>query len=131
MKKTFVIILAFLHLFTVVGFSMNVHFCMGKTSVTIANIDIHKSCKCKHTEKKHSKKCCNNKGISLKADYSKDKTNNSYISISKDFGVDVFELYSFAYSFNIQNSKAIVFPNRGSPPKHSIPLFLLNSVFLI
>jgi hypothetical protein len=131
MKKSVVILLAFLHLFTVVGFSMNMHFCMGKTSVTVAGIDINKSCKCKHDEKKHSKKCCNNKDASVKADYSKDKTNNNSITVSKDFGVDVFALYSFAYIFNIQKSSTFIFANKGSPPKHSPPLFLLNSVFLI
>jgi hypothetical protein len=104
---------------------------MGKTSVTFAGIDIHKSCKCKHDEKKHSKKCCNNKDVSVKADYSKDKTNNNSITVSKDFGVDVFALYSFAYIFNIQKSNTFIFSNKGSPPKHSPPLFLLNNVFLI
>jgi hypothetical protein len=131
MKKTIVIFLVLMHLLTVVGISMNVHFCMRKTSVTIAGIDIHKSCKCKHDEKKHSKKCCNNKDASVKADYSKDKSNNKLISISKDYGVDVFALYSFITIYNIQESSTIVFSNKGSPPRHSPPLFLLNRVFLI
>jgi len=131
MKKTIVIFLVLMHLLTVVGISMNVHFCMGKTSITIAGIEIHKSCKCKHDEKKHSKKCCNNKDASVKADYSKDKSSVKTVTVNKVFATDIFTLNSFSYIFNIQNVNTFVITNKGSPPKHSPPLFLLNSVFLI
>ena len=131
MKKSLFILLAFLHLFSVVGFSMDVHICMGKTSVTLAGIDIHKTCKCKHDEKKHSKRCCTNKNLKLKADYSKDKTNAKTVTTNKVFATDIFTSNTFSYVFNIQNVNTFVVSNKGSPPKHSPPLFIMNSVFLI
>lgn len=131
MKKTIFVLLAFLHLFTVVGFSMNLHFCMKKTSVSIAGIEINKSCKCKHDEKKHSKKCCNNKNVKVKADYSKDKTISKTVSLNPSYSKNSNSINSFVFIFNPQNSKSLFITNKGSPPKHSPPLFLLNSVFLI
>ena len=66
LHKTFALSMAFLLLFSTVGFSVNVHFCQGKLSgVSILKQASCCSAKtsCNHSVKKSNKGCCENKTI--------------------------------------------------------------------
>ena len=131
MKLFVSIFLIFSHLFSTVGFSMEVHECAGKKSYSIYGISLHNLCGCEHDSKEHSKDCCKDKKTVIKAD-NKDKQSNKVIASKNP--IEPIEI-----------SQSIVFVDRDiqciginslafgtkHPPDHSPPLYILYSVFLI
>lgn len=129
MKKIIAFILLFFHLFTAVGFSMNVHYCGNHKSYSFLGLKIGKVCRCDHSKKQHKKSCCKDKKVEIKVH----KKEN--ISIHS-FKLNVFtttclvpEYIIFVKAFLRQTG--IVTLYTGHPPNHSLLLYLLYQVFRI
>lgn len=131
MKVFISIFLIFSHLFSTVGFSMEVHECGGEKSYSFFGISLNSLCQCDHENESHDKGCCKDKKTTIKAKH-QDKQINKTI-FAKKLIVD----YDFIEP-NVHISKNVIFNNPNSlafgikhPPNHSPPLFILYNVFLI
>ena len=69
MKLVFAIVLILTHLFSTVGFSMDVHVCGRKKGYSIYGIEINGHCGCNHKNVKHANNCCKNKKTHEKKNY--------------------------------------------------------------
>ncbi len=129
MKKNVIILLIFTHLFSAVGFSMNVHDCGGHKSYSLLGLDLGTTCACNHEDEKHSHDCCKDKKVEVKAQ--KKETIGSKIFTFKYFAA----LYlapintSLFQTYNTQFNAKVLFT--GHPPNYQPPLYILNSVFII
>lgn len=129
MKKIVVILLIFIHLFSAVGFSMNIHQCGGHKSYTIFGFEVGAICACDHQDHSHSKECCKDKKVEVKAQ----KKENIY---SKILIIKHFQVLDFARVYNYLHPIVVPVTNTVTlfsdhPPNHSPPLYLLHSVFRI
>lgn len=129
MKRIVVILLIVTHLFSAVGFSMNIHQCGSHKSYAICGLEVGAICGCDHQDYSHNMDCCKDKKIEVKAQKKENVINKNLIL--KHFPVLAF-LPSCTY-----NSK-VVFPVShsvtfftGHPPNHSPPLYILHRVFRI
>jgi hypothetical protein len=80
MKKLLSLFLLVFFSLSAIGVQVSVHHCMGKTSFTIFGIDFNKDCNCKHQDKSHQSRCCNNHTFNIKA--LQDSYESSYKIIS-------------------------------------------------
>lgn len=131
MKNIFALILIFSHLFSTVGFSMEVHECGSHKSYCLYGISIGRLCKCDHKDIKHSDDCCKDKKTVIKAEHSDKQINKVFIAkqLIQDFEIDIpIEFNNRNVVLNGRNS-----PSFGTkhPPNHSPPLYILYNVFLI
>ena len=131
MKLFISIFLILSHLFSTVGFSMEVHECAGKKSYTFDGISFTRLCKCEHDSEKHSKDCCSDKKTIVKAEQ-KDKMTQKVV-IAKN----IIEPFIFQQAFHFSKrdiihseKKSLAFGSE-YPPDHSPPLYILYNVFLI
>lgn len=131
MKLFVSIFLIFSHLFSTVGFSMEVHECAGKKSYSFYGISFTCLCKCEHDSKEHSKDCCKDKKTIVKAEQKDKMTQKVFIS------KNLIEPFSFQNVFQFSRRDIIHSENKSlafgikHPPNHSPPLYILYNVFLI
>lgn len=131
MKKIFAIAFLHLYLFSIIGLSMNVHHCAGKTSYTIFEIDFNKLCNCQHSLEEHSSDCCHDDQVAVKA-IDSDKISNKTIAFNKIYTPYLVALFSdnIHINFNFSTNTNTVFKHE-YPPRYSPPIYILNKVFLI
>lgn len=131
MRKVSAILLTFIYLVTIVGMSVSVHHCQGKTSFTFLGLTINKTCKCKHTDVEHSTKCCNNKKLVIKnnSDNFSPKESIEVKLVSSQF-IDInYPCFHFIVNNDVFNFTSY---NIKAPPDISFsPLYLVNRVILI
>ena len=131
MKVFISIFLILSHLFSTVGFSMEIHECDGQKSYTFFGISLNSLCQCDHESKDHNRGCCKDKKTVVKAE-NKDKQITKVL-LSKNF-IESFEIsrpiefIDNAKPLNGRNSLAFGVKH---PPDHSPPLYILYNVFLI
>ncbi len=129
MKRIVVILLIFTHLFSAVGFSMNIHQCGGHKSYALFGFEIGAVCGCDHQDHSHSKDCCNDKKVVVKAQ--KKENVASKILVLKHFPVINFEPSFFCFqNVNVAVTIAVTIVS-DHPPNHSPPLYLMYGVFRI
>jgi hypothetical protein len=110
---------------------MDMHECGGEKSYALFGIAINESCQCDHSDEHHSKDCCKDKKVKVKAD-KKDKS----------FGKQLIQKYK-TFEFNCQspllynlepvqqlNSIAVIYKVE-HPPGYARPLYILFDSFLI
>lgn len=132
LKKISSILLSFIYLVTITGMSLSIHHCQGKTAFTFLGVTINKTCKCTHTDTRHSSKCCNNKKIVVE----KNNTDNFYPkeSIEVKFVSSQFVDINYPCFHFLVNNEVFNFTsyNLKAPPEpSSSPLYLINRVILI
>lgn len=131
LKKISSILLSFIYLVTITGMSLSVHHCQGKTAYTFLGVAINKTCKCTHTDVKHSSKCCNNKKIVIK-----NNTDNFSPKESIEVKLVSFQIIDINYPgshFLVNNEvfNFIPYHIKAPPEPSSSPLYLINRVILI
>ncbi len=131
MKRIFVIMLIFTHLFSAVGFSMNIHYCGNQKSYSFFGVEVGSICGCDHQDHQHSKDCCKDKKVKVKAQ-KKENISSKHITLNHTLLYDFIHLpiYSFKTKIPIALTNSI-YLSIGHPPNHSPPLYLLNRAFLI
>ncbi len=131
MKVFISIFLIFSHLFSTVGFSMEVHECGGHKSYSFFGISLNTLCQCDHESEDHDKGCCKDKKTTIKAKH-QDKQINKTLN-AKNTLVD-FDINNPIVFFNedvdFNNPNSLSFGTK-HPPDHSPPLYILYNVFLI
>jgi len=129
MKKIIVLLLIFTHLFSGVGFSMNVHYCGNHKSCSFFGVEVGTKCGCNHQGHHHRKDCCKDKKVEVKA---QKKVNvRSEIFTLKDFTLfDLLPVYTSSSKeyFSQANIETKI---SGHPPDFSPPLYILHSDFRI
>lgn len=131
MKVFISIFLILSHLFSTVGFSMEVHECDGQKSYTFFGISLNSLCQCDHESKDHNKACCKDKKTVVKAE-NKDKQITKVL-LSKNF-IESFEIsrpIEFVNNPILLNGRNSLAFGVKHPPDHSPPLYILYNVFLI
>ncbi|MBK7763680.1 MAG: hypothetical protein IPI46_09945 [Bacteroidetes bacterium] len=131
MKALISFFLIFSHLFSTVGFIMEVHECAGEKSYSIFGLSLTSLCECDHDSHKHDDNCCKDKKVQVKADHKDKITVKAFYQ--KHF-LDVFILPK--QQFFVSETQALTQPKSFAfgteyPPDHSPPLYLLYNVFLI
>ena len=110
---------------------MNVHHCGGIISYEVFGIDFNKHCRCNHQNEGHSSKCCHDNKIVIKA-LDSDKISRKIISLSKIRNSFTSEIPNTDYK---NNAHLFSYPNKALKyefsPGYSLPVHLLNRVFLI
>lgn len=129
MIRTFVILLALIHLFSTAGFSLNVHYCGYQKSYSLFGIELGKSCTCNHQDDKHGKSCCKDEKIEVTAK-KKEFVSSKIIALKKLPSFDLAPLLKFSREPLFLETETITF-FIGHPPNHSPPLHILNGVFRI
>ncbi len=131
MKVFISLILILSHLFSTVGFSMEIHECNGEKSYSFFGYQLSSHCECNHESPAHKKDCCKDKKTIIKADLKEKMSNKLVIAKSCVEIVDLKQIAAF--SDNEINQKGASHSAFGaqSPPGHSPPLYLLYKTFLI
>ena len=131
MKRIFAIALIFIHLFSAVGFSMSIHYCGSHKSYSFFGIEVGTICGCDHNDHQHSKDCCKDKKVEVKAQ-KKENISSKVITLNHTLLYDFIPLPTYSFktkiSIALTNSFTVY---AGHPPNHSPPLYLLNRAFLI
>ncbi len=131
MKRIFAITLIFIHLFSAVGFSINVHYCGNHKSYSFYGIEVGTICGCDHEDNQHNKDCCKDKKVEVKAQ-KKENISNKVISLNHTLLFDPTPLPTYFFKARISLEQTNSFTAyTGHPPNHSPPLYLLNRAFLI
>lgn len=131
MKIFISIFLIFSHLFSTVGFSMEIHECGGKKSYSIYGLSLHKLCKCDHESKDHTNSCCEDKTCLVKGEF-KDKMTTKVIESKKintqfDLSAPIIVVSDIVVSNTVNPT---IFRTE-FPPGNSPPLYILYRTFLI
>lgn len=130
MKRIILILLIFTHLFSAVGFSMNIHQCGSHKSYSLFGLEVGGICGCDHQNHKHSKDCCKDKKVEVKAQ--KKENIGSKILLLKHFPtVDFVPSINYTSKIILPVTTNTVTCFTGHPPNHSPPLYILHSVFRI
>lgn len=129
MKKFVIILLIFTHLFSAVGFSMNIHQCGSHKSYSLFGLEVGVICGCDHQDHSHRKDCCKDKKIEVKAQ--KKENIGSKVLLLKHFStIDFIPSIYFSTKVLLPISyKVTCFIEH--PPNNSPPLYILHSVFRI
>lgn len=132
MKRVLAFILSFFYLATTTGATFHLHYCMGKlVNVKLWQEETKKCSKCGTEENDPcSKKCCKDENKTVKFE----KEYNAVKNISPTFQLKIWaksvlyeELPQVAFV-----SVSPVYSQSNAPPRSSnIPVYLLNSLFLI
>ena len=131
MKLFISIFLIFSHLFSTVGFSMEVHECGGEKSYSFFGISLNSFCECDHESEDHDDGCCKDKKTVVKAEHNDKQTNKVFIAkqLIQDFEIsNPIEFISRNVILYCHSSLAY---GTKHPPDHSPPLYILYNVFLI
>ncbi len=129
MKKIVIILLIFIHLFSSAGFSMNIHQCGGHNSYAIFGFDVGVVCACDHQDHSHSKDCCKDKKVEVKAQ--KKEIIHTKTLILKHFQVLDFEpSFIFFQQATVPVTNAVTIAS-DHPPNYFPPLYILHSFFRI
>ena len=131
MKILISVFLIFSHLFSTVGFSMEIHECGQEKSYSFYGMSLSRTCECDHESSDHSKDCCQDKKSIVKSDY-KDKMTNK-VFLSKKVNAPSEIQIPIVFSSDILLSNAV---NPGIfrtefPPGNAPPLYILYKDFLI
>lgn len=131
MKILISIFLIFSHLFSTVGFSMEIHECGGKKSYSIYGLSLHKHCKCDHESVVHTNSCCEDKKCIVKGEH-RDKMTNKVFE-SKKINAEIEIQFPITFASNIIQSNIVnptIFRSE-FPPGNSPPLYILYRNILI
>ena len=131
MKVFISIFLIFSHLFSTVGFSMEVHECGGEKSYAVFGISLNSLCQCDHESEDHDDGCCKDKKTTIKAKHQDQQINKTIIAKKLIVDFEINNPSEFIYKDEvINNSQTLAFGIK-HPPNHSPPLYILYNVFLI
>lgn len=130
MMRFLAIILLFAHLFSAVGFSMNIHFCGSLKSYAVFGLELGSNCSCDHDGDRHGKDCCKDKKVEVKS--VKKENVQGKVLIAKHFPawvepVNYFpleDIYLPKHPFNKVEIK-------DDPPDDSPPRYILYRTLLI
>ena len=131
MKLSVSLFLIISHLFSTVGFSMEVHECGTERSYAIYGISLTSLCCCDHESEDHTKDCCTDKKTVVKGEF-KEKISLKVFP-SKQL-IEPLEIPRSSFSINIDHEPVqTIVPLLGAeyPPGSSPPLYVLYRVFLI
>jgi hypothetical protein len=130
-KKIFALILILSHLFSTVGFSMEVHECDGEKSYSLYGFSLNSFCKCNHESRHHSEGCCKDKKTIVKAEKNDKQIVKVFVAkhIIQDF--EICTPLEFVNKNTIVNGHNSFDFGTKHPPDHSPPLYILYNVFLI
>ncbi len=123
--------LIFIHLFSAVGFSMNVHYCDSHKSYSLFGVEVGTICSCDHQDHRHSKDCCKDKKVEVKAQ-KKENIGSKLITLKHTLFFDFISLPIYNFKLKMlfaQSNTSNVYT--GHLPNHSPPLYLLDRAFLI
>lgn len=132
MKKVFITILAVLYLFTSLGATIHLHYCMGKLADWGLGHDNSKICGICGMEKKDSKDngCCKDEQKFLK-NSSDQKITESSFQINQILGLALAADY-IEISFTPITSITEENPDSHAPPRtQAVPVYIRNCVFRI
>ncbi|MCA0382080.1 MAG: hypothetical protein LCH58_07975 [Bacteroidetes bacterium] len=127
MKKLLTILLLSLYGLSVSGMSVHLHYCCGKVAGMSIGYEKQTEKGCKHGMKKTMPGCCIDDQINIDTD---DNQGSAHTVAVPEVPVALLQ-HSFAtitvpvYNSNSTTNAAI----RGSPPLHTVPLYLANCVF--
>ncbi len=131
MKLFVSIFLILSHLFSTVGFSMEIHECGREKSYSFFGFHISSACQCNHESKDHKKDCCRDKKTIVKGEL-KEKITAKVILTRSTTELNVAENKTTCIQKNTPcNSKSLLPHGTEYPPGYSPPLYLLYNVFLI
>lgn len=131
MKALISFFLIFSHLFSTVGFSMEVHECAGEKSYSIFGLSLTSLCECDHDSHKHDDNCCKDKKIIVKADQKEKATPKvQFVKHSLDAILTIPQIEFIVKDHPLEEPKTFAFGTE-YPPDHSPPLYILYNVFLI
>ncbi len=131
MKLFISIFLICSHLFSTVGFSMEIHECGDTKSYSFYGLSFHKHCECDHESADHTNDCCKDKKSIVKGE-SKDKMTNK-VFISKKICAECEIQLAIGFTSNVTPSNAVnptIFRTE-FPPGNSPPLYILYRDILI
>lgn len=120
------------YLVTITGMSLSIHHCQGKTSLTFLGVTINKTCKCTHSDNKHSSKCCKNKKIVVEKNNTDNYSPKESIEVKlvSSLFIDI-NYCSFHFLPNVEIFNFRPLEVKAPPDVSSKPLYLLNRVILI
>ena len=130
MKKVLVILLLFAHLFSTVGFSMDIHHCGPSKTYSILGIELGEECCCDHDEQTHEDDCCKDEKLevkSLKKENVPQKTVVFKQTATEPCLPPGVSEYLPVLSIQAIEPRLLV----EHPPDHSPPIYLLHQVFRI
>ncbi len=131
MKLFISIFLIFSHLFSTVGFSMEIHECGGEKSYSFFGISLNSFCECDHESEDHDDGCCKDKKTEIKAEHNDKQTHKEFIAkqLIQDLEIsNPIEFNNINVVLNGLNSLSFGIKH---PPDYSPPLYILYNVFLI
>jgi hypothetical protein len=131
MKAILSIFLIFAHLFSTVGFSMEVHECAGEKSYSFFGISLNSLCQCDHESQGHDKGCCKDKKTIVKAKQHDKQISKTITAKNSLVDFDINNSIEFFYKDVVINNPSSLKFGTKHPPDHSPPLYILYNVFLI
>ncbi len=131
MKFFISIFLIVSHLFSTVGFSMEIHECGGAKSYSFYGFSLHKHCECDHESQDHTNDCCSDKQSIVKGE-NKDKITNKVLA-SKQIIIESELQKNIALTQNIvvPNNLAPTIFRTEFPPGNAPPLYIMYRNILI
>lgn len=130
MKRILVFIFIFIHLFSTVGFSMEIHECGGKKEYSFYGVHLGGNCSCNHDDEKHSDNCCKDKKTVIKSIKKECQVNKIIVAKTAMY-------FDFTPAFLIPSKVEVVCIRPAKkyfaehPPNNSPPLYIMYNVFRI
>ena len=132
MKKVVAFLLIFAHLFSTVGWSMQIHDCLGSQSYAVFGIKLGSPCECNHHKKENGKKCCSEKKILIKAEKKESLASNHHSPLSHSSTAIALPSTSLFLPYLSADPAGITSRlHHDHPPGQTLPLFLLYRNLLI
>ena len=130
MKKSILLLCIVSHLFSTVGFCINVHQCGSHKSYNVFGFSLSETCLCDHQSNDHEDTCCKDKKLVVKAEI-KDKILIKSVYPKPSFIVNFIPAKLWIYRNSNLNFRHCTFVENDFPPSHPPPLFKLYRVFRI
>lgn len=130
MKKVLVIIVLFAHLFSTVGFSMDIHHCGPSKTYSILGLELGEECCCDHDEQNHEDDCCKDEKLEVKSLKKENIPQKSVVFkqvATEPCPPAVYSAYLPVLTERVITRRIPV----EQPPDHSPPIYLLHRVFRI
>jgi hypothetical protein len=131
MKPFSAILFALLFAVGQMGISFSVHHCMGKTSVSVFDVDFNKTCACDvAVAMPEGDGCCGNEHFTLKADTDTPTPQQASNFANSPIGFVAILFFQSQNTLNVSGN-AQQHPVIKAHPNIGVPLTVLNSNFRI
>ncbi len=131
MKLFIPIFLILSHLFSTIGFSLEIHECGGHKSYSIYGFSLQKKCQCNHSSKDHTDDCCKDKQAVVKGEHKDKMTNKVFVSKKVNAETEIPNKIVFTPNIVLPDIVNPEIFRSEFPPGNSPPLYILYRSILI